>query len=403
MYKLALRNILRHKLRSAMTLAAIGFGVSALILAGGFVEDVLWQLAETTIHSQSGHIQIFRKGFYEQGARSPEKYLIDDHPRLRREIVEDQAVDDVMGRMNFSALLSNGRSNLAVVGDGVEPEREARLGSLLTISAGRQLGAADPYGLLIGQGVSDALKLRPGDFATVLLNTPEGALNSIEFEVVGVFQSFSREYDERGIRMSLAAAQELLSVKGVTGIVLSLRRTADTDVVARRLDERLRTDGYDVKTWPELNDFYQKAVDMYRQQFGVLQGIILVMVFLSVVNTVNMSVFERIGEFGTLMATGSRGGEIFRLILLENLLLGLLGALLGAVVGVGLATLISTIGIPMPPLPSSTIGYTAQVRVLPSVIVMACTVGAGATIVAALLPARRVARTSIACALRENH
>lgn len=67
MFKLALRNILRQKSRTAMTLAAIIFGVAGLILSGGFVADVLTQLGEATIHSQLGHVQVFRKGFYEQG------------------------------------------------------------------------------------------------------------------------------------------------------------------------------------------------------------------------------------------------------------------------------------------------------------------------------------------------
>jgi putative ABC transport system permease protein len=78
MFQLALRNISRHKLRVAMTLAAIIFGVAGLILSGGFVKDVLHQLGEATIHSQLGHVQVFKQGFYEKGSRSPEKYIMSD-------------------------------------------------------------------------------------------------------------------------------------------------------------------------------------------------------------------------------------------------------------------------------------------------------------------------------------
>lgn len=65
--KLALRNIFRQKIRTAMTLAAIIFGVSGLILSGGFVQDIFVQLGEAIIHSQTGHIQVFRKDFLEKG------------------------------------------------------------------------------------------------------------------------------------------------------------------------------------------------------------------------------------------------------------------------------------------------------------------------------------------------
>jgi putative ABC transport system permease protein len=41
----------------------------------------------------------------------------------------------------------------------------------------------------------------------------------------------------------------------------------------------------------QLSDFYEKTVLLYKQQFGILQLIILAMVILSVANVVNMSVF----------------------------------------------------------------------------------------------------------------
>ena len=63
MFRLAFRNIVRQRLRTAMTLAAIVFGVMALILSGGFVHDVYHQLGEALIHSQSGHIQVAKEGF----------------------------------------------------------------------------------------------------------------------------------------------------------------------------------------------------------------------------------------------------------------------------------------------------------------------------------------------------
>lgn len=76
MVKLAFRNIFRQRVRTAITLAAITFGVAGLILAGGFVRDIFFQLGEALIHSQSGHLQIVKSGFFTYGSRSPEKFLI---------------------------------------------------------------------------------------------------------------------------------------------------------------------------------------------------------------------------------------------------------------------------------------------------------------------------------------
>src|SRR5574340_204363 len=249
--------------------------------------------------------------------------------------------------------------------------------------------------MLLGYGVAQALKLKPGDRATLVVNTPEGALNSLDFEVVGAFQSFSKEYDARAVRIPLAAAQELLNTAGVNSLVVSLRATGDTERVAALMKAQFGAQGYAVKTWQELNDFYAKTVDLYKRQFGVLQLIILLMVLLSVVNSVNMSAFERVGEFGTMMALGNRGTDVFHLVVAENILLGTMGALLGVAIGVVAAGVISAVGIPMPPPPNSNLGYTAYIRLVPFTVASAAIIGWISTVAASLLPARRISRMPV--------
>lgn len=402
MWKLAFRNVLRHKTRTGMSLLAIVAGVAGLILSGGFVHDIFTQLGEVLIHSQSGHLQITRPGYFEHGARSPEKFLIEDAEPARARIAGMGGVNDVMGRLYFAGLITNGRADLPIIGEGVEPLPEARLGSSMTITAGRILEKGDHDGMLLGQDLARALKLGPGDWANLVINTPEGALNSMEFQVVGTFQSFSKDYDARAVRIPLAAAQELLATPGINTLVVALKHTAETRKVADALSTQLRADDLEVKTWLELNDFYAKTVEMYDAQFGVLRLIILLMVLLSVANSVNMSVFERVGEFGTMMALGNRSRRVLELILLENFIIGVAGAGLGVAVGILLALVVSAIGIPMPPPPNADLSYVAHIRIVPSVVVSAFAVGLIATVAASLLPARKVARIPVVDALRQS-
>jgi len=402
MLKLALRNIFRQKIHTAMTLAAIVFGVVGIILAGGWVNGVYVQLGEALIHSQSGHIQVYRTGYHAAGSRSPEKYLITAPDTIKTQITSTAGVKNVMARLNFSGLLNNGRSDLQIIGEGVEPSVEAELGSFVTFTAGRQLTNEDPFGIVIGHGVAQGLKLKPGDHVTLLANSLEGALNSLDFQVIGVFQSFSNDYDARAVRIPLPAAQELLGTRAVNTLVVSLDRTKDTELVTSQLKTQFNTAELEVKTWVELNDFYEKTVELYKGQFGVLRLIILVMVLLSVANSVNMSIFERTGEFGTMMALGNRSSHVFRLIMNESILLGLVGSILGIIVGSGLAYVISAIGIPMPPPPNANLGYTAQIQIVPSVLLLSFIIGLSATILAAIFPAWQVSCTPVVEALRQN-
>ncbi|MDO8315863.1 MAG: ABC transporter permease [Rugosibacter sp.] len=397
-----MRNVFRHRGRTLMTLASIVFGVTALILAGGFIEDTIVETGESMIRSSTGHLQVARQGYWQYGTRNPEKYLMENPENLRRELAAAPGVEDVMLRIGFSGLLGNGRTDWPIIGEGVEPAREKRLASYITVVAGRRLMDGDAFGMMIGQGVAKALKLKPGDPVTLLVSTAGGATNLLEFQVTGVFQTFSKDYDARAVRIPLAAAQELLATPGAHIAVVLLKNTMDTDRVAGSIGDRLNHQGYEMKTWVELNTFYTQTVTLYRQQFGFLVVIILAMLLMSVSNTVNMGIFERVSEFGTMRALGDRSSRVFALVVIESFWLGLLGALGGVVVGIALAKAISLVGISMPPPPNADQGYVSHILVVPNVVALSFIVGVLAAVLASLRPARAISRKLIAEALRES-
>jgi len=397
---LAARNVGRNKARSALSLAAIACGVAGLILSGGFVNDLIFQLGEALIHSQSGHLQIARSGYFEAGTRSPGKYLLSADAAERSQIGRLPHVREIMRRVSFSALLNNGRSSYPVVGEGIEAEKEAKLGTYLVLVEGRALASRDRYGALVGAGVARAMNLKPGSVVSLVAPTVDEAMNTLDVEVVGTFQSFSKDYDDRVIKLPLGTAQELLDTKGANVLVVLLDQTRNTASVAKTLSDHLQGLDLEVKTWDWLNDFYWKTVALYDRQFGVLRLIVLLMVMLAVVGAINVGVLERAGEFGTMRALGNTSWDVMRVVIVEGTLLGMIGALLGVALGIALALLISKIGIPMPPPPNSNLEFTAFIRLGPSVVVGAFLVGLFATVFASVAPAIRVSRLAIVEALR---
>ena len=243
------------------------------------MEDMFVQLRESTIHSQVGHIQVYKTGYYSQGRRDPYHYLIQNPDLLAQQLSKLPHVKKVMERIQFSATLNNTQADLPVQGEGVEADKESELGGAVTWSEGRALTDGDAYGIVLGEGVARALQLQPGDYATLLVSAPGGVLNSLDFKVVGVFHTLSKDYDDHAVRILLPAAQDLLAVQGVHSLVLLLDDTLATTDVAAALKSRLPADEYEVKTWLELTDFYGKTVKLYTNYFGVMKLIISVMVF----------------------------------------------------------------------------------------------------------------------------
>jgi putative ABC transport system permease protein len=399
---LAMRNVFRQKARTAMTLAIIGAGVAGLILSGGFVEQSLVTLRETTIHAQLGHLQIYRKGYFAEGKRSPYKYLIEDPAQIIGIAAAMPQVRRTMSRLSFAGVLNNGKTDYAIFGEGIEPAKEAEMGTQIQLVEGHALGPDDRFGVMIGEGVASGMGLHPGDTVNLLLNTEEGALNNLEFTIGGVFRTFSKDYDAHAVRIALPDAQELLASKAINAVVVELKRTSDTEQAAAALIARLDPAVFEVKTWHDLADVYEQTAELFKRQFAFLQAVILLSVLLSVANSVNMTIFERTGEFGTLLALGTRRRAIFRLVLTENMLVGTIGSALGVLLGVLLGGVINGLHITLPPPPNSNAGYYAGILLTPGIVIASFVVGAVATPLTALLPARRISRVPVVDALRMN-
>lgn len=385
-----------------MTLLAIMLGVCTLIVSGGFVEDIYIQLRDKTIHSRLGFLQVARTGFNDAGTRNPYRFLIAEPERIIGPAEQLPGVVEVLQRVRFHGLIDNGKTERAIVAEGVEPDAEARLSNSLDVLAGARLTVANPLGAEIGEGLAKVLDLHVGDPVNITTTTTDGGMNSLEFEVAGIFRTFSKEFDARAVRLPLTSAQRLIGSDAVQVLVFSLEDNAYTEPVRTALAAALPAAEYEIFSWFELDAFYRKVVDLYEKQFGFLQLIMLGIVMLSVANSVSMTVQERIGEFGTLRALGMTSREVYKLVLLENLLLAIGGALGGVVLGILLSSVISSIGIPMPPPPNSNSGYTALIRITSENLQSAAAIGVLATLGSAMIAGFGPTRRHIADALREN-
>src|SRR5437762_215509 len=149
---LAVRNITRQRRRSALALVAVAFGVAANVLAAGFIEWTLRGMREETIRSQTGHLQVAMKGFFERGASSPRAYLIAGRAADDSELRRFPGVAEVAPRVAFTGLMSKGDATLSFLGEGMDPAREHELGRSVQMVDGRTLDAEDPRGVILGQG-----------------------------------------------------------------------------------------------------------------------------------------------------------------------------------------------------------------------------------------------------------
>lgn len=399
----AMRNLLRHRTRTAISAGAIAFGVISLLLAGGFIEWIFWAMRDSTIASRLGHVQIVEQGYLQQGKAAPYDYLLPRDAPVWRRLEGLPGVKVISPRVEFSGLVSHGDTTVSFLGEGVDPARERILSREVNVALGNRLSEARPDGVFMGEGLAANLGVEPGD-TVVLVVTPEGGgINAVEARVEGFFYTSTKAYDDTALRIPLTLAAQLLRTDGVHRWVLLLDETEHTDAAIRDIRALLAGQGdYEVVPWYELAVFYRKTVKLFSRQMTVLWVLIGFIIVLTISNTLIRSMLERTGEIGTLMALGARRGAILRQFILEGLMLGILGGGVGLLLGVLLAYLVSWIGIPMPPPPGMNRGFTGEIRLTLGLLEQAIVMALATASLASLYPAWRASRLPIVDALRHN-
>lgn len=401
-FKLAFRNVVRQKRRSAIAISAVMFGIAALILANGFIEWIFLDFRESTIKSHLGHLQIVRPGYHEAGKADPYAFLLPDTLPELETPDEPHAIKTMASRISFSGLISHEESTISFIGDGVSPQEQEAFGKALQISMGRNLSESDPRGIIVGEGLARNLGVSVGDRVVLLATTASRGTNAVEVTVRGLFSTVTKAYDDAALRMPIETARQLLRTKGSHVWVILLNETAQTDTVLSALRPGLEKSNLEIVPWYELADFYNKTVTLFTKQIYGIRLIIAVIILLSITNTMTMSVMERIGEIGTAMALGVKRIGILRLFLSEGILIGCIGGTLGLLLGLLFAQIVSSIGIPMPPPPGMARGYTGEILVTWRIARESLALAVGTTLVASIYPAWRASQMQIVNALRHN-
>jgi len=263
---ISFRNIFRNKRRTGLLLLILAAGSSALILVGGFLDDLMVHMREDFIHTQNGHIQISQPGFVEGGISAPLDYLIEDYSKVAK-LVQGEHVAHVIPRLKLRGMASAGRASLAVQLIGVDPELETYMGGYrhtkrsdksFQITSGRDLNGTDLNSAVLGGALLKNLYLQVNGSVNFISMRKAGALDGGDYAVVGSFQTFMKAFDERTMMIPLQSAQSIIGKPdAVNSILLLLDRTDRTDAIVERIRAILKEHHlpFEVIPWHQQADY----------------------------------------------------------------------------------------------------------------------------------------------------
>jgi len=362
--RFAVANTRRNRRRSLVTLAITALGTAGLLLAGGFALFTYQSLEEMAART-TGHLIVAKPEAFSTEEDTPLQHGLDDADALTQRLLADPSVRQVLPRVEFSGLISNGDKSTVMMAVGIAPDAEfAVKGPFVKVLAGRVLDNSDRLAVMLGERLARSLKATPGSSLTLLASTTDGALNAIDVTVQGLIATGVPELDARLVYTDVATAQQLLGSKRISSLGVFLDRMAATGPAQARLQAVWPQ--LAVQTWLDQAAFYKSVRDLYNRIFGALGLVIGVIVVFVVTNAMAMAIVERTREIGTLRALGTLPRQLLQSFAMEGMVLGGSGALLGSLVALAVSVGLLIFPVEMPPPPGRTNGYPLQIAIDPS-------------------------------------
>lgn len=346
--KLAFRNVFRFKRRTFITFSAVSIGLALLIIIITLMNGVDKQSINNIVNSETSHIKIFKRGYFEKKDEVPMDLTIENADAIRSRLIGKPEIREMEKRILFGASLIKGVDELPCLGVAMEPERDPDIFNIkASLLRGSWLSPGDTR-ILIGTGLAGDVGLKVGDRVTIRLisssNDESFTWNALDVEVGGIFDTGNPNTDGQVIILSLGRAQRALSMGSrVTELVVRLNvkdnMAPEIETIKKEIQQILDEGGTDHQafSWKELAGEFLVISKMKTRNSSLIILIMLVIASMGIANTMLMTVLERTREIGMLSALGMKKSDILTLFILEGGIIGMLGSLLGCVLG-GLAS-----------------------------------------------------------------
>lgn len=343
--KIAARNLMRYRRRTALTTLLITIGVVAMLLftstSGSFKAMMVGQITDSML----GHLQIHKKGYVSSIDSLP--LTMNMQPKMISKA--EEALDSIKEieawspRIKLGAMFSNFAQTTSIRLNGVDPEKElATCPELIKrIIKGDADKLLEPGKILIPELIAKGLKVSPGDSVVLVATNKDGSVNGINFIVQGVLEGISGPGGRDGY-MHIDDARQLLRIEDdeISEIVVRLKKPKSLKQTVSHLQNSLgqltNQQGkpvFEIHDWEKLSPFSNiaKMIDLMTLFIKIM---LVSIVLISVMNVMIMAVYERIREIGTIAAMGTLPSNILKLFVIEGFLLGLLGAIIGTTISV---------------------------------------------------------------------
>jgi putative ABC transport system permease protein len=362
MIRFLFKGLLRDRSRSLLPLIVVAIGVMLAVFMRGYINGIMVDLIEQTARFSTGHVKVMTKAYEEDMDQVPNDLALINVSTLKKKLQQDFPDIDWVTRIRFGGLIAvpdeNGESKsqgpavgiaLDLFSTGSDEAKRLNLEESLVRGS-----LPDTAGdILLSDEFSRKLDVNPGEDVTLIGSTMNGGMAIYNFKVSGTVRFGNTQMDRGSVIADLHDAQLALDMDDAAGEILGFFKTGYYDddlasIVKEQFEKKFENDNDEfAPVMLKLSD--QDGLSLYVKLTDSIGAIVtfIFMIAMSLVlwNAGLLGGLRRYGEIGIRLAIGEEKGHVYRSLIMESFMIGILGTIAGTAVGLGLSWLLQTYGL----------------------------------------------------------
>ena len=350
MLKFLFKGLVRDRSRSLFPILTVFIGVALTVFLYSYLNGFVSDMIKSSAHYNSGHVRIMTKAYSQESNQSPNDLaIIGIDPLIQN--VEKSYPDMIWTpRIKFGGLIDipdrNGETRIQGLVSGMAVDlfsKESRERKFLNLDESLVKGRIPekPNEILIADDFARRLKVAPGDTATLLSSTMYGSMVMTNFVIAGTIRFGIAALDRGAIITDISDIQKSLDMNNAAGEILGFFKDDNFD---SKKAYRIR-DSFNEK-YKNSEDEFAPIMGALPEESGlsdymglidiasfVIIGIFIFAMAIVLWNAGLMGSLRRYGEMGVRLAVGEEKGHIYRTLILESIMIGIVGSFLGTLFG----------------------------------------------------------------------
>ena len=357
MIRFFIKGLLRDHQRSLLPILVVTLGVMLAVIAQTWITGIMGDMIDLNARFSTGHVKIMSREYFENVDQSPnDMALLETNEFV--ETLEARYPDMTwVERISFGGLVDapdesgETREQGPAAGmalDLLSPESREAERLELEKNIIRGTIPSSPFEVILADKFASRLQVGPGDQVTLITSTMYGAMSITNFTVAGTISFGTAALDRGGVIADLSGIRHALDMENAAGEILGYFNDGEyIDEKAIAFSENFNAE------YSDESDLFSPVMVPLRDQnnltgmidiIGYMQSMIVTifLVAMAIVlwNAGLLGGLRRYGEMGLRMAIGEHKGHIYRSLISESLVIGIVGSVTGTIVGILLSMLL---------------------------------------------------------------